>query len=106
MKTTVELPDALVNQIQRRAVLEGRDIKDVIVDLLKTSMPPVTTQSENGHAVAKELPPIKARSIQAVEFRSLTTQEWCDWIKGVDLNLDLERYEEASGHQHVDRPDA
>ena len=28
-----------------------------------------------------------------------------DWLKDVDLQLEVERYEKAFGHQHVDRAD-
>ena len=45
------------------------------------------------------------RPVQPVDARMLTTQEWCDWLKDLDLQGEVERYEKAFGHQHVDRVD-
>ncbi len=103
MKTTLELPDDLVREIKLRAVHEGRKLKDVIADLLRTGLTPATkTSPRNGPAVAKNLPKIKARPAQPADAAKLSTQEWCDWLKDVDLQLEVERYEKAFGHQHVD----
>ena len=107
MKTTLELPDDLVREIKLRAVHEGRKLKDVIADLLRTGLTPATkTSPRNGPAVAKNLPKIKARPAQPADAAKLSTQEWCDWLKDVDLQLEVERYEKAFGHQHVDRAGA
>ena len=38
MKTTIELPDALVRQVKLRAVHEGRKLKDVITELLRRGL--------------------------------------------------------------------
>jgi plasmid stability protein len=35
MKTTLDLPDALVKQVKLRAVREGRKLKDLVADLLR-----------------------------------------------------------------------
>jgi hypothetical protein len=40
MKTTVELPDALMREIKLRAVHEGRKLKDVMADLLRAGLDP------------------------------------------------------------------
>jgi hypothetical protein len=38
MKTTVELPDALMREVKLRAVYEGRRLKDVVADLLRRGL--------------------------------------------------------------------
>jgi plasmid stability protein len=38
MKTTIELPDALVKQVKLRAVREGRKLKDAVADLLRKGL--------------------------------------------------------------------
>lgn len=38
MKTTIELPDALLKQVKIRAVREGRKLKDAIADLLRKGL--------------------------------------------------------------------
>ena len=38
MKTTIHLPDALVNQVKIRAVSEGRQLKDAMADLLRKGL--------------------------------------------------------------------
>ena len=52
MKTTLDLPDALVKQVKLRALRDGRKLKDAVADLLR-----------KGLAAAKEgdrqLPPAK-----------------------------------------------
>ena len=88
MKTTVDIPDALANEIQRRAIRAGREVKDVIAELLTASISlAATIQSDSGQTVAKTLPLIKARPVQPSGAGKLSAQEWCDWIKGVDLEI-------------------
>ena len=38
MKTTIELPDALLRSVKLRAVCEGRKLKDVVADLLRRGL--------------------------------------------------------------------
>ena len=38
MKTTLDLPDALVKQVKIRAVREGRKLKDAVGDLLRKGL--------------------------------------------------------------------
>jgi plasmid stability protein len=38
MKTTLNLPDALVKQVKIRAVREGRKLKDAVADLLRKGL--------------------------------------------------------------------
>ena len=106
MKTTLDLPDALVNEIKLRAAREGREVNEVVADLLAAGVSPeVKSAATNGLTVPKTLPLIKVRPAQPTDARKLTTQEWCDWIKDADLRLEVERYEKTLGHQHVDRAD-
>ena len=64
MKTTLDLPNDLVQEIRRRAVNEGRKLKDVAADLLRAALaPPPESGSLSPAAVPKTLPVIKARSV-------------------------------------------
>lgn len=38
MKTTLDLPNDLVQEIRRRAVNEGRKLKDVVADLIRRGL--------------------------------------------------------------------
>src|SRR5947209_5127901 len=38
MKTTLDLPDALVKQVKLRAIHEGRKLKDLVADLLRKGL--------------------------------------------------------------------
>ena len=106
MKETLELPDALMREIKMRAEHEGRPITDVVADLLASSLAREPDASpENGRVMSKNLPLIKVRPAQPADARKLSPQEGCDWLKDVDLQLEVERYEKALGHQHVDRAD-
>jgi plasmid stability protein len=101
---TLELPDAVMTELQNRAAREGRAVQDIVAALLAAGPARAEpTGSNGGQPVAKTLPQIKARPAQPTDVRKLSTQEWCDWIKEVDLQLEVERYEKALGHQYVDR---
>jgi hypothetical protein len=107
MKTTLNLPTSLLEEITQRAALEGRQVDDFVAVLLTAGLSSTgKNHSDRGPVVAKTLPLIKVRPAQPADARRLTTQEWCDFVKNVDMQLEVERYEKAFGHQHVDRADA
>ncbi len=104
MKTTLDLPDELVRQINLRAAEQGQKPEDVIAGLLQVVLNPVPQTSEHSEPLlSRNLPLIKVRSAQPDDLNKLSTQEWCDWLKDLDLQLEVERYEKAFGYQHVDR---
>jgi hypothetical protein len=106
MKTTLDLPEALVRQLELRAASDGREPSELVADLLAASLAPAQNSGAlERRAVPKSLPLIKVRPAPPPDSDRLTTQEWCDWLKDVDLQLDVERYEKALGYQHVDRAD-
>ncbi len=49
MKTTLDLPDALVKQVKIRAIHDGRKLKDAVADLLRKGLA-VATESESDSA--------------------------------------------------------
>ena len=105
METTLDLPNDLVREIKLRAVNEGRKLKDVAADLLRAALaPPPVSGSLPPAAVPKTLPMIRACSAPPESAAPMPAQEFCDWIKQADVDLEVERYEKALGHQHVDRP--
>ena len=102
MKTTLELPDRVLHELERRATSQGRDVNDLVTDILTADIAPTTPDDTR----------LRRRLYHGSRFGrssrwpiALTTQEWCDWIKEVDSQLEVERYEKALGHQHVDRSD-
>jgi len=107
MKTTLDLPDVLVHEIQLRAAQEGRDITEFVAEILTAGMSPSGVETHQASKpLASTLPLIKVRPVQTSDVVNLTTQQWCNWIKDIDLQLEVERYEQALGHQHVDRADS
>ena len=51
MKTTLDLPDALVKQVKLRAVREGRKLKDAVADLLRKGLASRPTQAVGERAM-------------------------------------------------------
>ena len=45
MKTTLDLPDALVNEIKLRAAQDGRELKDTVAELLSRGLAAVSVGS-------------------------------------------------------------
>ena len=72
MKTTLDLPDALVKQVKLRALHEGRKLKDEVADLLRKGLAvaaesqaekvaaPVTRDKRTGLPVIKCMHPASA----------------------------------------------
>ncbi len=107
MKTTLDLPNDLVREIKQRAASEGRKVKEVAADLLRAALAPsAETKSPPAAPLSKTLPTIRARSAPPESAAPLTAQEFCDWVKQADVDLEVERYEKALGHQHVDRAES
>jgi hypothetical protein len=73
MKTTLELPDALVKQVKLRALREGKKLKDAVADLLRKGLEATTEsgQAEPAPVIVKDkltgLPVVKCRSAAAPE---------------------------------------
>jgi hypothetical protein len=97
MKTTLDLPDALVKQVKLRAVREGRKLKDAVADLLRkglavaaaeesTEEPAVTTDRKTG------LPLIQCKHA-ATRGEELTPERVADILlaQEVEWHLDASR---------------
>jgi plasmid stability protein len=50
MKTTLDLPDALVKQVKIRAVREGRKLKDEVADLLRKGLAVAAATESDGES--------------------------------------------------------
>lgn len=59
MKTTVELPDDLMRAIKVRAAEEGRSIKDLLTDLLRSAIGPRAERKRVRILKRSEMPIIK-----------------------------------------------
>jgi plasmid stability protein len=49
MKTTLDLPDALVKQVKLRAVRDGRKLKDAVADLLRKGLAAAKDEAPSTH---------------------------------------------------------
>lgn len=70
MKTTLELPDALVKQIKLRAVRRGRKLKEEVADLLRKGLAATgADRSAHGPIIGKDkktgLPVIECKQAAA-----------------------------------------
>src|ERR1700688_1859909 len=54
MKTTLDLPDALVKQVKLRALHEGRKLKDAVADLLRKGLGADAPPADEGPVIAKD----------------------------------------------------
>jgi plasmid stability protein len=100
MKTTLDIPDELLARLRERAARDGRDIDQLAASLLADAL---VSPAQNGAAlVPKTLPLIKARPAE-LSVKPVTGQEFSDFIKELEQQHEVERYERAFGHQHVDR---
>ncbi len=106
MRTTLDLPDELVRRLELRAAHDGRTPEQVATDLLAAGLPPNGAPAPaSAEVVPKRLPLIKARPAPPADVKAMSGQAWADWLKDVELQQEVERYEKAFGHQHVDRAD-
>ena len=81
-----------------------REINVEVAELLRKGLNPIgDEQRESDRVVAKHLPLIKARPLPPADTPSLTAQQWCDWLKDLEQQQEVERYEKAFGHQYVAR---
>src|ERR1700733_15400343 len=106
MRTTLDLPEELVRRLERRAVDVGRTPEQVAADLLAAGLSPKGASAPgSAEVVAKRLPLIKARPAAPADVKNMSGQACADWLKDIEEQQEVERYEKAFGHQHVDRAD-
>lgn len=100
MSTTLELPDDVMREIEKQAARAGSKPDDFLASFLRNRLVPA--EPATAAVVPKRLPYIKARPATP-DAHGMSQQEWCDWLKEQDLQLEVERHEKAFGHQFVDR---
>ncbi|WP_254510109.1 hypothetical protein [Anatilimnocola floriformis] len=105
MLTNINLAPELESAIQLRATSEGRAVQDVVADLLVAGLG-ITKPLAPSAPVPKALPVLSGRLDPLAKPTELNPQEWSELLKNADLQLEIERYETATGHQHVDRSDS
>lgn len=97
MKTTLDLPDALVDEVQARATREGRQLNDTLVELLFKGLsalghsaaapaPKVGTHPESGLPYIECSPDAPARSMTLQRLIALE-QEMLDRDDGKRFGL-------------------
>ena len=57
MKTTLDLPDALVKQVKLRALHEGRKLKDAVADLLRKGLAAATEPELHAPVITRDKEP-------------------------------------------------
>jgi hypothetical protein len=88
MATNLQLPDAVGRRLARRAANEGRTPAEIAAELLDANLPPdavVEGESPAGAPVVKRMPYIRARPAAPADAKTMTAQEFCDWIKDLEL---------------------
>lgn len=81
-----------MRRLERRAAHAGRTPEQVAADLLAAALSPAPA---SGPVVPKTLPLVKARAAVRADLKHLSGQAWADWLKDVDLQLEVERYEKC-----------
>ena len=83
MKTTLDLPDALVNEVKERAQHDGRNLNDAVADLLRKGLaaadepqtpatgPAVQTRPQSGLPYVECSPDAPARTMTISELIGL-----------------------------------
>jgi hypothetical protein len=93
--------------LELRAAHDGRKVQDVAADLLAEALSADRgTNATNPAFVPKSLPLIKVRPATSPSGPPLTGQQFADFVKNVEQEQEIERYENAFGHQYVDRADS
>lgn len=90
MKTTIDLPRDLVHAMKLRALHEGRKLKDIAAELLRSALHPVSPpvpRATTGPLAPKTLPTLKPH-LPRSSPPARTPQEFCDFIKQADSDLD------------------
>jgi hypothetical protein len=86
MKTTLELPEDLVNEIELRAVQEGKRLQDAIEDLLRKGL--AASSPKNDVPVCAEQSLLDRRQELAEKFIS---GEWGTELAGFDAGRAADR---------------
>lgn len=86
MKTTLDLPDALVKQIKLRAIHEGKKLKDAVADLLRKGL--AATSAGSATVVKADKRMLKRRRELTRKFIS---GEWGLELAGYEAAADADR---------------
>jgi plasmid stability protein len=87
MKTTLDLPDALVKQVKLRALREGRKLKDTVADLLRKGLAANAAPAAEAAVVARD----KKTGLPLVECKQAAApQDEVTPERAADILLDQE----------------
>ncbi len=87
MKTTLDLPDDLMREVKIRAAQEGRKLKDLLAEAIRTGLD--VAHAPSPAAVRSALPLMKLAKAPG-KVRALTLAESCELIKAAELGMDAE----------------
>jgi plasmid stability protein len=99
MKTTLDLPDALVKQVKLRALREGRKLKDAVADLLRQGLassagtpmprPTISIDAETGLPTIRGAPaaPISTMSAEQIYAAIQKSQEEEEDLERLGVSL-------------------
>jgi plasmid stability protein len=82
MKTTLDLPDALVKQVKLRALRDGRKLKDAVADLLRQGL---------ASSVAAPMPRPTIRGAPGAPISTMSAEQIYAAIQKSQEEEDLER---------------
>lgn len=85
MKTTLDLPDDLMREVKIRAAQEGRKLKDLLAEAIRTGL----DAAPSGASARAALPLMKLAKASG-KHRTLSLAESCELIKAAELGLDAE----------------
>lgn len=92
VKTTIEIPDALVREVKLRALHEGRKLKDVIADLLRRGLDAApSADAPSGRHEPSGLPVIQCKhaatrqqSLTPDRVSAILLEQEVEWQRGAD----------------------
>ncbi len=87
MKTTLDLPDDLMREVKIRAAQEGRKLKDLLAEAIRTGLDAARTPLPPSGRAA--LPLMKLAKAPG-KIRALTLAESCELVKAAELGMDTE----------------
>ncbi len=92
MRTTIDLPDALLRQAKARAALEGLTLKELIASYVVQGLQQGDVQRA-AQPRRRSAPPMIARAATGKPIPALSADELAE----LEIQEDLEKYERSTG---------
>ena len=79
MKTTLEIPDVIFRQVKARSALEGKTMKEFVLQAIRASLKARSVKKHGWRSVYGKAPAGSVLEIQAIidqEFNRIDPDEW------------------------------